>query len=77
MIPKPHVSSHEGINSRCRRFYLLFSPCWLNLTLLTTLTVRVLILHGRSNTSESGVKPLFIQQILAGEWLFVIVYKCF
>ena len=34
IIPKPHFSSREGINSRCRRFDLLFSPCWLNLTLL-------------------------------------------
>ena len=24
MIPKPHFSSREGINSRCRRFDLLF-----------------------------------------------------
>ena len=23
IIPKPHFSSREGINSRCRRFYLL------------------------------------------------------
>ena len=23
IIPKPHLSSREGINSRCRRFYSL------------------------------------------------------
>ena len=32
IIPKPHFSSREGINSRCRRFDLLFSPFWFNLS---------------------------------------------
>ena len=43
---KPHFSSSEGMNSPCRRFDLLFSPCWFNLSLLTTLTIRVLVRHG-------------------------------
>ena len=61
IIPKPHFSSREGINSPCRRFDLLFPPCWFNLSLLTTLTARVLVRHGRAITSESGVTPLFIE----------------
>ena len=77
IIPKPHVSSRECINSRCRRFDLLFSPCWPNLSLLTTLTERVLVGHGRSITSESGLTPLFIQYKLAREWLLAIVHGCF
>ena len=47
------------MNSPCRRFDLLFSPCWFNLSLLNTLTARVLVRHGRSITSESGVTPPF------------------
>ena len=44
------------MNSPCRRFDLLFSPCWFNLSsLLTTLTARVLVRRGPSITSESGV----------------------
>ncbi len=32
IIPKPHFSSREGINSRYRRFELLHSPFWFNLS---------------------------------------------
>ena len=77
IIPQPHFSSREGMNSPCRRFDFLFSPCWFNLSLLTTLTARVLVWHGRSITSESSVTPLFIQQTIERRMAFAKVYVCF
>ena len=81
IIHRPHFSSREGINSRCRRFHLLLFTCSAQPVAAMTVAVSAgrwrSIDRNRGSNRPFSTARCFIQHQLARESVFAIVVGCF
>ena len=71
IIPKTHVSSREGINSRCRCFYLLlFAVLAQPVAAMTTVVAVqvVAVMTGRWRSTVTAVIAAHVVAVVAGRW---------
>ena len=83
IIPKPHFSSSEGINSRCRHFdLLLFGGLAQSVAAIIAVVATHVVAGDRLivtgvTTPFRRVARCFIQQTLVRDSILAIVFGCF